>query len=68
MKNWKRMISTILALGMTVGCCACNRTSNGKTIVKIVNYEGGYGVDWLFEAEKRFEAEHSDIELDIKRF
>lgn len=65
MKNWKRMISTILALGMTVGCCACNRTSNGKTIVKIVNYEGGYGVDWLFEAEKRFEAEHSDIELDI---
>ena len=66
MKNWKRMIiSTILALGMTVGCCACNKTSNGKTIVKIVNYEGGYGVDWLFEAEKRFEAEHLDIELDI---
>lgn len=65
MKNSKRIISAIMALGMMAGCCACNNRQSGKTIVKIVNYEGGYGVDWLYEAKERFQAENSNIVLDI---
>lgn len=65
MKNSKRIISAIMALGMMAGCCACNNRQSGKTIVKIVNYEGGYGVDWLYEAKERFQAENPNIVLDI---
>lgn len=65
MKNLKKIIATVMAIGMTVGCTACNKTSSSKTVVKIVNYEGGYGVKWLYEAKERFEALHNDIYLDI---
>ena len=65
MKILKKIIATVMAIGMTVGCMACNNTSSSKTVVKIVNYEGGYGVEWLYAAKERFEALHNDIYLDI---
>lgn len=65
MKNFKKIITTVMAIGMAAGCGACSNSASSKTVVKIVNYEGGYGVQWLYEAKERFEALHDDIYLDI---
>ncbi len=67
--SFKKVCSFIVAAALSVACCSCaGRTvpnddsvdTSGKTVLKVANYGGGYGTDWLEAVKKRFEEEYKD--------
>ncbi|MBO4262416.1 MAG: carbohydrate ABC transporter substrate-binding protein [Clostridia bacterium] len=38
--------------------------AKNKTQLFIMNYDGGYGTDWLYDAIKRFEAQNADVSFE----
>lgn len=77
MKKTAKVLSLVFALAMTTsafaGCSDGKDPSQGggnkpidadKTQIKVQNYEGGYGRDWLDNAIARFEEEHKNTEFE----
>lgn len=65
----KKITSISLAVMMglaTLGVAGCGNTvANDANTVQIYAFSGGYGVDWLKEMEKKYEAANPDIKIEI---
>ena len=65
----KKITSISLAVMMglaTLGAAGCGNTvANDANTVQIYVFGGGYGVDWLKEMEKKYEAANPDIKMEI---
>lgn len=66
----KRLLSLIVTL-VIVFCCVSCRGPQGDpvdtskvTVLKVSNYGGGFGSDWLEEVKARFEAEYADYSFE----
>ncbi len=70
-KNKKMGTSLILALLMgatafgAVGCGG-KKTANNESTVEVSIFSGGWGIDWMKEAEKNYEAANPDIDIVVK--
>ncbi len=72
----KKLMKTILTLGvitsMSCSLFACgaggpsNGSGGGKTKLLVYNYNGGFGTEWLYSAEKEYEALNPDINVEVK--
>ncbi len=66
MKNFQKRTTLALALLMAgaalpaLGGCNKEETINNEQTVNIKVYEAGYGVDWLYELENKFEEAFAD--------
>lgn len=61
-KSLSIVICMFLALGQGVLFVACSRdkVSNDPKIVNVRVYKGGYGADWVYELERRFEKAYAE--------
>ena len=66
----KKLTSLFLASLMAttlLGTVACSKkTSDDENTVEVSIFNGGWGIDWMKEAEKRFEAANPDIDIVVK--
>lgn len=72
MKMNKKMITSLFLASLmgvsafgTVGCGG-KKTADDENTVEVSIYSGGWGIDWIKEAEKKFEALHPEINVVIK--
>ena len=49
MKKANRILVALLSLTMGLGIVGCGDDNSGKTTIKVVAYEGGYGYNWVFK-------------------
>lgn len=65
-KGIKKWLAIGLSAALAVSVSACSvdgERSNGKTKLYIFNYDGGYGTQWLKNAEAKYEAAHGDVDI-----
>ena len=71
-----RCLSVVMTGLMALSMTACGGKSTGdsgepidksKKQLYVYSYNGGYGTNWLDEAKAGYEAEHSDVQIVIKR-
>lgn len=55
MKKANRILVALLSLTMGLGIVGCGDDNSGKTTIKVVAYEGGYGYNWVKESAQRFQ-------------
>ena len=63
----KKIFAIVLTLCLTlfsVGCSGTTQQHSDKTVIKVVNYDGGVGTKWLKDAAARFEAEYADVSFE----
>jgi len=66
----KKPIAALLSVALSLTTfVACGRTqikdeNSGKSILKVYNYAGGFGKEWMAEMEKRFEEAFADTEFE----
>lgn len=69
-KAIKKGLSLLLAAGVCLSVCACASGTggggNGKKKFYVFNYDGGYGTQWLRNAEAAYEKAHSDVDIEIQ--
>ena len=63
----KKFLACLLSLVLVCGLSACSGVGNGGgkkngnvTVVRVQNYNGGVGSEWLADLEKRFEASYAE--------
>ncbi|MBR2329949.1 MAG: extracellular solute-binding protein [Clostridia bacterium] len=65
----KRTTSIVLAIAMSasiLGAVGCGPTvSNDENTVQIYAFSGGYGIEWLKEMEKKYEAKNPNVKIEI---
>ena len=60
MNKMNKFFAVALSVLSVSSMVACGPTGSGdKTVITMVNFEGGVGTDWLDEAVVRFEAQNS---------
>ena len=72
MKNFKKIIATLLLLAMMVTLCACFKPKDDgvievdpdKTQLYVFSYAGGVGNDWLDSAIAAFEAKYANTSFE----
>lgn len=72
MKNFKKIIATLLLLAMMGTLCACFKPNDGgvievdpdKTQLYVFSYAGGVGNDWLDSAIAAFEAKYANTSFE----
>ncbi len=62
-KSVSAIIATTMACSMLLASCGGN--GGDKTVISIMNFEGGVGTVWLDDAVTRFEATHQDIDVKV---
>ncbi len=68
-KKFVTIMSFILAVVCAFSATACGngggeKVDGGKTQLYVATYGGGYGIQWLLELKKRFEAEYKDTRFE----
>ena len=57
MKKTAKVMALLLGITTAVSMVACDRNNDGdKTVITIMNFEGGVGTQWLDDAAVRFES------------
>ena len=73
MKKTVRTLALALCVASAVSCASCGMTeevqqsNEGKenaTKLAVYNYNGGFGTEWLYEAEARFEKLYEDVSFE----
>ena len=71
MKNFKKILTLLLVLIMSLTGTACDRFGGGEeeddptvTHLKVLNYNGGFGTQWLEEVKERFEEVYKDYSFE----
>lgn len=74
MKKMKAFATVALAATMTFAMVGCGDNSgrgpqiekvdNTKTQLNVSNFDGGFGTEWLYEAEKRFEKMYENTSFE----
>lgn len=67
-KQIKKLTSVALTAAIGLSFCACSGGGDGggKTKFYVFNYDGGYGTQWLKNAETAYEAQHGDVDIVIQ--
>ena len=67
----KKVATLAIAAATALPLCACGLGRGGGgtvgngTLLRIYNYNGGYGTDWLYNAEAAYEAAHPGVDIQI---
>lgn len=69
MKKTARFLALVCVLTSAIGCVGCkggggNKRDETKTLLEVYNYDGGIGTEWLYNAEKRFEALYAETSFE----
>ena len=66
-KAMKRFFALAMTVAAAVSAFACSGGGNGgKTKFVVFNYDGGYGTQWLRNAEAAYEKTHTDVDIEIQ--
>lgn len=68
-KRLKKLLSLALIATCFLSCFACNSgggTSDGRTKFVVFSYDGGYGTQWLRNAEAVYEKTHTDVDIEVQ--
>lgn len=68
----KKTIGLTLLMSMLLGSVGCGAAGPGpqesidktKTQLRIYNFDGGVGTDWLYEIEAAFEAKYAEVSFE----
>lgn len=68
----KKVVPLLVAAVTGVSLCACGLGKGGDggtegngTLLRIYNYNGGYGTEWLYNAAEAYKAEHEGVTINI---
>lgn len=64
-----KLTSVVLTAAIGLSLCACSGGGEGgvgKTKFYVFNYDGGYGTQWLKNAEADYEKTHTDVDIVIQ--
>ncbi len=64
MKRFKKAVALVLALGTLASCAACGGGGSEDTLL-IEAFEGGYGVQWLYDLVDAYKAKYPDKKVEI---
>lgn len=64
--RWKRLIAITLCIASLCVATGCgnNSVNDNKTIIRVDNFTGGIGVQWLKDAAARFEIANAETEFE----
>ena len=68
-KGLKTFLTLALAATCSLGCFACGGGGNsddGRTKFVVFSYDGGYGTQWLRNAEAAYEKTHTDVNIEVQ--
>ena len=69
-RTFRNVVIGLLTVIACVSLCACGLSGDGdnggKTKLLVFNYDGGYGTEWLRNAEKEYEKLHGDVDIQIQ--
>lgn len=69
-RTFRNVVIGLLTVIACVSLCACGVSGDGgnggKTKLLVFNYDGGYGTEWLKNAEKEYEKTHNDVDIEIQ--
>ena len=64
MKKIQKTVALVLALGTLASCVACGGNSSKDTLL-IESFNGGYGVQWLYDIVDAYKAKYPDKKVEI---
>ncbi|MBQ8684581.1 MAG: extracellular solute-binding protein [Clostridia bacterium] len=65
MKKIKKVLALTMALGLIATSTACGGSKNADTLI-IEAFDGGYGVQWLYDIVDAYKAANPDKKVEIK--
>lgn len=65
MKKIKKTVALVLAFGTLFSCAACGGGSSGEDTLVIESFNGGYGVQWLYDLVDAYQTKYPDKKVKI---